>query len=105
MKKILLSFFIMSCVLGSSYTEGYKIYKQAKYELQKGNLKEANELFNKSLTIFESDNKSSQSILKTAELYCNGWGVEVNKKKAKKYLNKAKTLGISFISDKCLKNL
>jgi len=106
MRKIV---FLISIVISFSfanpYTDGYKLYKEAKKELRKGDLKKSGVLFKKALVIFESDLKSSQALLKAAELYCNGWGTESNKNKAKEYLKKAKGLGVSFVADKCLKNL
>ena len=105
MKKLLLISIIISFSFSISYSDGYKLYKNAKKELRKGNNDKANKLFANALKIFETDTKSSQAILKSAELYCNGWGVETNKEKAREYLNKAKKLGVSFVSDKCLEKL
>lgn len=106
MKKIIIILILLiSYSMGGAYGEGYKIYKKAKVEMNKGNDAKAKELFSQSLKVFEKTKNSSQAILKIAELYCNGWGVNKDEKKAKEYLTKAKNLGASFINDKCLKKL
>ena len=105
MRQLLFVFISISYIFAVSYSDGYKLYKQAKKELRVGNAQKANKLFQESLKIFESSKNSSQAILKVAELYCNGWGVKEDKKKAKEYLKKAEQLGGTFTSDKCLKIL
>jgi len=108
MKKLFVIIAILfSYVSGSTYSEGFKLYKEAKKELRKGHIEKSKALFLEAKLKFEDGKKknSSQSIAKLAELYCNGWGVAKDTIKAKLYLNKAKELGLSFVSDKCLKNL
>jgi TPR repeat protein len=98
---------LFSYSLANTYSEGFKIYKLAKKELRLGNTSKATKLFLQAKVKFEESAKknSSQAYLKLAELYCNGWGVKADDMKAAEYLSKAKKLGASFISDKCLKNL
>ena len=98
---------IFSYAIGSSYSEGFKLYRQAKNVLRKGDAAKANLLFSQAKLKFEISAKknSSQAVLKLAELYCNGWGVNADEVKASEFLSQAKKLGASFISDKCLKNL
>jgi len=106
MKKLFVIIAILfSYSLGSNYSEGFKLYKQAKKEFRKGNKNKAQTLFLKAKEKFEINKHSAQSIAKLAELYCNGWGVEKDTIKAKDYLNQAKKLGLSFISNRCLKNI
>ena len=106
MKKILFICLMFSFSIAvDTYSQGYKLYKNAKKELRHGNANKAQEIFKQSLKIFQKNPKSSQAVLKIAELYCNGWGIEKNEQKAKEYLQKAKKLGATFISDKCLKKL
>ena len=107
MKKLLIIFTLFSYLIGAGYSEGFKLYRKGKIELRKGNIQNANALFLQAKTNFEvaAKTNSSQAFIKLAELYCNGWGVAPNKKEALTLLNKAKKLGASFISDKCLKNL
>jgi TPR repeat protein len=108
MKKILLAIFLFfTFSYGSEYSDGYKFFKQGKKELNNGNKSKANILFLKAKEKFEVAVKhnSTQAMLKLATLYCNGWGVNEDKNKAKQYLNGAEKLGASFVSDKCLKTL
>ena len=104
-KLLLVGSLLFSFVVAADYSQGYKLYKTAKRELRHGNTKKAQELFKKSFKIFQENPNSSQAIIKIAELYCNGWGIEKNEKKAKEYLNKAEKLTGAFISNKCLKKL
>jgi TPR repeat protein len=106
MKKLLLiCIFFSSIFAADTYSQGYKLYKTAKRELRQGNKQKAQILFQQSLKIFLENKKSSQAVLKVAELYCNGWGVDKDTQKAKEYLQKAAKLGGTFISDKCLKTI
>jgi len=108
MKKLFVIITILvSYLSGAGYSQAFKLYKSAKKELRKDNKDKSNQLFLEAKIIFEEEAKknSSNALLKLAELYCNGWGVVKDETKAKTYLIKAKRLGVSFISDKCLKNL
>ena len=108
MKKLFVIIAILfSYSLGNTYSTGFKLYKEAKKELRKGDTKKANTLFLQAKSKFEESAKknSAQAYLKLAELYCNGWGVSADEVKANEFLSQAKKLGASFISDKCLKNL
>jgi TPR repeat protein len=97
---------LFSYTLASDYSDGFKLYKQAKKALRKDKISSANNLFLQAKIKFESASKNNtQALIKLAELYCNGWGVTQDKIQAENYLNKAKKLGVSFISSKCLKNL
>ena len=89
----------------ADYSDAFKLYKKAKVELRKNNEGEAKKLFTEAHKIFSSIKNSSQAYMKEAELYCNGWGVNADKKKAIEYLKQAKQLGNSFVTDKCLKTL
>jgi len=108
MKKLFVIISILvSSLIGAGYSEGFKLYKQAKKELRKDNVTKANTLFLEAKIIFSdnSQKNSSNALLKLAELYCHGWGVDKDETKAKNYLQKAQKLGASFIADKCLKKL
>ena len=105
--KILISIclLISFSIAADTYSKGYKLYKNAKRELRKGDTNKAQQLFKDAFAIFQKNPKSSQAALKIAELYCNGWGLNKDDQKAKEYLQKAEKLGATFISDKCLKKL
>jgi TPR repeat protein len=108
MKNIIVVIFLLfSFLYGNDYSDGYKLFKKAKKELNNGNQNKANSLFLQAKEKFEIAVKhnSTQAILKLGSLYCNGWGVTKDKEKAKQYLDKAEKLGASFFSDKCLKTL
>ena len=107
MKKLFVIIALFSYLMGDSYSDGFNFYKKAKRELRKGNIVNANALFLQAKTNFEiaKQKHSSQAILKLAEMYCNGWGVEQNDVKAKLLLNQAKKYGLMNVTNKCLKNL
>jgi len=107
MKKlvVILMLLVSYSTASDGYSKGFNLYKQAKKAQRKGQIDTANKLFGQALVIFEKSKNSSQAILKTAELYCNGWGTKEDKPKAKQLLLKAKKLGASFINSECLNNL
>jgi len=108
MKKIILIFSIFIVSFASNYSDGFKFYIKAKHQLRDNQVKSANALFKKAENKFYLASKSNnpQALLKLSELYCNGWGVDENKKVALKYLNKAKTLIPNIhIFNKCLKQI
>jgi len=107
MRLLIIITILVSSLLSTEYSTGFKLYKNAKKELRNNNMDKANQLFLEAKIIFEEESKknSSNAFLKLSELYCHGWGVVKDETKAKVYLIKAKRLGVSFISDKCLKNL
>jgi len=100
---IVLSFLIA----GSDYSAGYKLYKKGKYQLKHGEKVKAKNLFIQARDkfIIAAANNSSSALMKLAELYCHGWGVEKNQIKAKEYLEEAQKLTGAMASDKCLKKL
>ena len=107
MKKLCVIITLFSYLMGDAYSNGFKFYIKAKKELRKGDIENANSLFLQAKNSFEIAQKkhSSQAILKLAEMYCNGWGVDKNDVKAKILLNQAKKYGLMNITNKCLKNL
>ena len=107
MKKLFVIITLFSYLLGNGYSDGFKFYVKAKVQLRKGNNSEANALFQQAKVNFEiaQKNHSSQAILKLAEMYCNGWGVEENQVKAETLLTQAKKFGLNNFTNKCLKNL
>ena len=106
MKKIFVIIpILISFLMGNSYSDGYKLYKEAKKELRKGNDAKATTLFLEAKNKFSENKTSSQSLVMIAKFYCNGWGVDEDKNKAKIYLQKAQDFGLGIIPDKCLKNL
>jgi len=99
---------LVSSLFAGNYSTGFKFYKQAKKELRKGNKHKAEILFKQAEKEFldvAQTQHSSQAYGKLAEIYCNGYGVKVDKAQAMIYLTEAKKYGLSFISDKCVKNL
>jgi TPR repeat protein len=107
MKKILIATILFSFLMGDSYSDGFHFFIKAKRELRQGNADNAKMLFLQAKENFEiaQKNNSSQAILKLAEMYCNGWGVEENQVKAKILLSQALKLGLVNYTNKCLKNL
>jgi TPR repeat protein len=110
MKKLFVIIALLSSyAMGNNYTDGCKLYRQGKIALRHHKTKDAQSLFLEAKIIFDKiakEKHSSQAILKLANMYCNGYGVVVNKSKAKQLLNEAIKFGAStqFVSP-CLKNL
>jgi TPR repeat protein len=108
MKQILLIFLIFVFSNASNYSDGFKLYIKAKHELKSNQIESANELFKKAKNKFylASKKNNAQALLKLAELYCNGLGIDKNRKKALKYLKKAKMIIPNIhIFNKCLKKI
>jgi len=98
---------VFSFLVAGEYSDGYKLYKKAKYQLKHGHKAKASSLFTQARDkfIIAAAKNSSSALIKLAELYCNGWGMNKNKIKAKEYLEKAQKLTGAQPSDKCLQKL
>jgi TPR repeat protein len=96
MKKFMIIFLLItsSFALNLTFTKAFKAFNKG-VKLQKTNPQKAQKYFQKAyILLSELENKpSSQVYYMLGKMYCNGWGVDRDYKKAEEYFLKAIKLG------------
>jgi TPR repeat protein len=84
----------LSFALDLTFTKAFNSFKKG-VKLIKTNPQKAQQYFQKAYILLTelNDKPSSQTYYMLGRMYCNGWGVEKNYKKAEEYFKKALQLG------------
>lgn len=97
MKKLLLIMTLIGSLFAFEFTEAFMDFNKGIKFMNKGKVQKAQKYFAQSYAILkglESKGKgSSQIYYMLGRMYCNGWGVETDLKKAEFYFKKAMAMG------------